>query len=238
MYYVEDQDPILVKQEVNLDETALKKLYQELLLKFGRYVHRAYDSAIGPYHFQKSLGEDFKYIKNYSETPLSGGDGRRDPSSVEGDVTLEPLGKMHYEYDEYVIPELAKWITRLLEGDVSVIDELKKGPVVKGSLTGSEEEQRRLHRELQDLLNSAPTNMDADKFRQLTEQISRFYLEETDEEDLKEQQEYYGKVLACIHFKSVKTLYKDKWNELRRVYKDVKEFYEGTGQFEDKMKNL
>ena len=45
--------------------------------------------------------------------------------------------------------------------------------------------------------------------------------------------EYYKKVLACIRFKPVMTLYKDKWNELRRVYKDVKAFYEGTSEFEE-----
>lgn len=226
MYYVEDQDPILVKQEVSLEEDALKKLYQEILVKFGRYVHRSYDGTIGPYHFQKSLGEDIKYIKNYSESPA----GTEDPLQ-------DPLGKMHYEYDEYVIPDLAKDIKRLLEGDVTVIDALKKGPEGKGH-AGSEEEQRGLHKELQELLDSTPASMDADKFRSLAERIQRFYLEETDEEELKEMQAYYGKVLACLHFRPVMTLYKDKWNELRRVYKDVKDFYEGTGQFEEKLKGL
>ena len=227
MYYVEDQDPILVKQEVSLDEEALKKLYHEIMLKFGRYVHRSYDSTIGPYHYQMSLGEDIKYIKNYSESPVQGGNPAK--ASKEG---------MHYEYDEYVIPELANTIKRLLDSDVTAIDELKKGPYKKANSGNSEEEQKGLHKELQDLLDSAPATMDADKFRQLSERISRFYLVETGEEENKELQEYYDKVMACIHFRAVKTLYKDKWNELRRVYKDVKDFYEGTGQFEERMKNL
>ena len=145
---------------------------------------------------------------------------------------------MHYEYDEFVIPELANMIKRLCDQDVTAIDELKKGPNMKGSIANSEEEQRGLHKELQDLLDSAPAAMDADKFRQLSDRIQRFYLAETDEEENKELQGYYDKVMACIHFRAVKTLYKDKWNELRRVYKDVKDFYEGTGQFEEKMKNL
>lgn len=227
MFYVEDQDPILVKQEVSLDEEVLKKLYQEIMVKFGHYVHRSYDSTIGPYHFQMSLGEDMKYIKNYSESPVDGGDPLKDP-----------LGKTHYEYDEFVTPELAGMIKRLLEQDVTAIDELKKGPKAKGSIGDSEEEQRGLHKELQELLDSTPANMDADKFRQLSERIQRFYLAETDEEENKELQGYYDKVMACIHFRAVKTLYKDKWNELRRVYKDVKDFYEGTGQFEERLKNL
>lgn len=227
MFYVEDQDPILVKQEVSLDEETLKKLYQEIMVKFGRYVHRSYDSAIGPYHFQMSLGDDMKYIKNYSESPVGGGDPLKDP-----------LGKMHYEYDEFVIPELANRIKRLLDQDVAAIDELKRGPKAKGNAGKSEEEQRGLHKELQVLLDSSPANMDADKFRQLSERIQRFYLAQTDEEENKELQGYYDKVMACIRFRAVKTLYKDKWNELRRVYKDVKDFYEGTGQFEERMKNL
>ncbi|MBQ9489316.1 MAG: hypothetical protein IJU80_05240, partial [Lachnospiraceae bacterium] len=70
MYYVEDQDPILVKQEVELDQGELKRLYQEIMAKFGGYVHRSYDSMFGPYSFPKKLEEEIKFIKEYHETPL------------------------------------------------------------------------------------------------------------------------------------------------------------------------
>ena len=48
MYFIEDQDPILVKQELVLDELELRKLYQEITVKFGKYVHRSYDGSKGP----------------------------------------------------------------------------------------------------------------------------------------------------------------------------------------------
>ena len=214
MYYIEDQDPILVKKEVIADFGRLKKLCGEVQARFGQYVHRSYDGMFSPY-FQKSLGDDIKPIKNYVETKCEDG------------ITL------HFEYDEFVMPELVNLIGRLLREDAQAIDEIRKGPTQRCADSTGEKEQKELHKQLQDLLDSAPADTDSDRFWQLSEKIRRYYQEETQEEDWKELKEYYDKVLACLEFRPVKTLYKDKWNELRRVYKDVMEFYEGTGQFEE-----
>ncbi|MBR6151756.1 MAG: hypothetical protein IKQ25_10780 [Lachnospiraceae bacterium] len=244
MYYVEDQDPILVKQEVQLNISELKRLYQEIIARFGKYVHRSYDAAFGPYAFQKSL-EELTHIKNYQETPIGG----EDANTPVADGFADSMEMMHYEYDEFVTPELAELVKRLLSGDVKAIREMKKGPVFHGNGTAkyaasdtlknaAPDEERRARRELQDFLANAPVEMDAEKLQRLTERILRYYREDYAKEQREELREYYAKVNACIEFRPVMTLYKDKWNELRRVYKDVKAFYEGTGDFEEQFQQV
>ena len=244
MYYVEDQDPILVKQEVQLNISELKRLYQEIIARFGKYVHRSYDAAFGPYAFPKSL-EELTHIKNYQETPIGG----EDANTPVADGFADSMEMMHYEYDEFVTPELAELVKRLLSGDVKAIQEMKKGPVFPGNDTAKDaasdtsknaapDEERRARRELQDFLANAPVEMDAEKLQRLTERILRYYREDYAKEQREELREYYAKVNACIEFRPVMTLYKDKWNELRRVYKDVKAFYEGTGDFEEQFQQV
>ena len=217
MFYVEDQDPILVKQEVRMDEEELKKLYQETTMRFGKYVHRSYDGAYGPYAFQKGL-EELRIIKNYVETPTD---------------ETDSLGKdmMHYEYDEFVVPELADLIRRLLSGDVRAIDEIKKGPA-RGTKETMTDEEKQARKDLQEFLTNARADLDTEKFQRLTAKVLHYHQEEMEEELLDELKEAYRKVLSGMQFRPVITLYKDKWNELRRVYKDVKAFYEGTDEFE------
>ena len=234
MYYIEDQDPILVKQEVKLNQAELKRLYQEIMAKFGGYVHRSYDGMFGPYSFPKKLEEEFKFIKDYHETPLEEGE--------------KALGMMHYEYDEYVVPELARWIKGLLEGDVSAVDAIKKSMGREADCVGDGEREKakeqqeakrqKAMKELRDMLELPGQSIDGERFRQLSEQVMASFQERPDDERLSELLEYQKKVMACISFRPVKTLYKDKWNELRRVYGDVKEFYEGTGLFEELMGKL
>ncbi len=229
VYYVEDQDPILVKQEVELDQAELKRLYQEIMARFGGYVHRSYDSMFGPYSFPKKLEEEFKFIKDYHETPL-------------GDQA-DGLAMTHYEYDEYVVPELARWIKALLEGDVSVLAALKKGKMTETAevISGGEQsaesikkaKQEKALNEMKEYLQSSAESMDGERFRQLSEQVMASLQEEPCEERLDELEAYRKKILACVKMRPVMTLYKDKWNELRRVYGDVKAFYEGTGLFEE-----
>lgn len=229
MYYVEDQDPILVKQEVKLDQVQLKRLYQEIMAKFGGYVHRSYDGMFGPYSFPKKLEEEFKFIKDYHETPIREG--------------TDALGMMHFEYDEYVVPELARWIKGLLEGDVSALDSIRSSMGRDADCAGvggqdqakaeHEAKHREAMKELKAMLEEPSQSIDGERFRQLSEQVMASFQEKPDEERLSELLEYQKKVMACISFRPVKTLYKDKWNELRRVYGDVKDFYEGTGLFEE-----
>ena len=229
MYYVEDQDPILVKQEVELDQAELKRLYQEIMARFGGYVHRSYDSMFGPYSFPKKLEEEFKFIKEYHETPLG--------------EQADGLAMTHYEYDEYVVPELARWIKALLEGDVSVLAALKKGKVTEcvGGALGEDQNEEALKRakqekalkEMKEYLQSSAESMDGERFRQLSEQVMASFQEMPNAELLEELEGYRKKILACVRMRPVMTLYKDKWNELRRVYGDVKKFYEGTGLFEE-----
>ena len=262
MYYIEDQDPILVKQEVQLNISELKRLYQEIIARFGKYVHRSYDAAFGPYAFRKSL-EELTHIKNYQETPIGG----EDANTPVADGFADSMEMMHYEYDEFVTPELAELVKRLLSGDIKAIREIRKGPVFHGNGTAKDaasqgvagadiqsetyvgvtntgaasgtsknaalEEERRARQELQDFLANAPMEMDVEKLQRLTERILRYYREDYAKEQREELKEYYAKVNACIEFRPVMTLYKDKWNELRRIYKDVKVFYEGTGDFEE-----
>lgn len=244
MYYLEDQDPILVKKEVILDEIRLKKLYQEVLAKFGNYEHRSYDGLAGPYQTPNPMMQEFRYVKNYSETPA-------------GD------GLTHFEYDEYAVPELASAITRLIGGDASAIDELKAGPVRAGGLQGAKaaapkdgradgkgsvpgsllrdqqrQRQKELQKKLQELLGSDPDEIDGESFRKLSDQIRLYYCgdgaeeRKEQEEQRKELAEYYQKALDCISMKPVLTLYKDKLNELNRIWQDVRTFYEGTDQLE------
>ncbi|MBP5281912.1 MAG: hypothetical protein J6Z22_05370 [Lachnospiraceae bacterium] len=234
MYYIEDQDPILVKQEVQLDQAELKRLYQEIMAKFGGYVHRSYDGMFGPYSFPKKLEEEFKFIKDYHETPIEEG--------------AEALGMMHFEYDEYVVPELARWIKGLLEGDVSAIDAIKNSMSREADCVGAgerekakeehEKQRKTAVKELRDMLGQPSQYIDGERFRQLSEQVMASFQEKPDEESFSELLEYQKKVMACISFRPIKTLYKDKWNELRRVYDDVREFYEGTGLFEELMGKL
>jgi len=232
MYYVEDQDPILVKQEVQLDEARLKNLYQEIVARYGRYVHRSYDGLYGPYSFQMQLEEGIPFVRNYVETPLEEDRGN--------------AGKMHYEYDEYVIPELARWIKALLEGDVSALDAIRKGKEEGDESMLSAEKakemrearQQRAMQEMKEYLEQAHESLDGERFRQLSERVMASFQEEPEQESQTEMKEYYKKASACITYRPVKTLYKDKWNELRRVYGDVKEFYEGTGLFEELMGRL
>ena len=229
MYYVEDQDPILVKQEVELDQAELKRLYQEIMARFGGYVHRSYDSMFGPYSFPKKLEEEFKFIKEYHETPLG--------------EQADGLAMTHYEYDEYVVPELARWIKALLEGDVSVLAALKKGKVTEcaGGALGEDQNEEALKKakqekalkEMKEYLQSSAESMDGERFRQLSEQVMASFQEMPNAELLEELEGYRKKILACVRMRPVMTLYKDKWNELRRVYGDVKKFYEGTGLFEE-----
>lgn len=267
MYYIEDQDPILVKQEVELNISELKRLYQEIIARFGKYVHRSYDAAFGPYAFQKSL-EELTHIKNYQETPIGG----EDANTPVADGFADSMEMMHYEYDEFVTPELAELVKRLLSGDVKAIPEIKKGPVFSVTGTAKDaasfrvaeadnqgtayagvtdasaasgttknaalDEERRARQELQDFLANAPVEMDAEKLQRLTERILRYYREDYAKEQREELREYYAKVNACINFRPVMTLYKDKWNELRRVYKDVKAFYEGTDDFEEQFRQV
>ena len=229
MYFIEDQDPILVKQELVLDEMELRKLYQEITVKFGKYVHRSYDGSKGPYDAQGQFLQDYKYIKNFRETPLACEDDEK------GEKT-QP-GRKHFEYDEYSVPELARLILRLLEGDASAITELKRGPFDGEADVKDVRQQEKYHRELQALLNSSPDEMDQERFSLLTRRISSFYKAGGDAEQMKELQECYQKVLSCVQFKSVKTLYKDKLNEFRRIYQDLAEFYEGTDGMEKLLKS-
>lgn len=231
MYYVEDQDPILVKQQVELDESELKRLYQEILARFGKYVHRSYDGAFGPYAFQKGL-EELKYVKNYRETPIGG----EDENTAVADGVNPSAEWMHYEYDEFVVPELAELIKRLLAGDAKAIDAIKKGPAACGEKDVDAE--RKARRELQDFLSNAPEELDAERFRRLAERVLHFHQEDVAEEKREELGAFYGRALACIHFRSVMTLYKDKWNELRRAYRDVRAFYEGTNEFEERFQKM
>ena len=223
MYYVEDNDPILVKNEVILDEVRLKKLYQEIVARFGQYEHRSYDGISGPYQTPNPMCGEFRSIKNYSETP-------KKEAGTGGELT-------HFEYDEYAVPELAGAITRLLSGEAVVISELRQGPVSVRKQSGAAVGQRELQRQLQELLNSEPDSMDREKFRQLTDRIKDYYREEGDHER-EELSEYYEKVLSCITMKPVLTLYKDKLNELNRVWQDVRKFYEGTDQLEHLIKSM
>jgi len=234
MYYVEDQDPILVKQEVELDEARLKSLYQEIVAKFGGYAHRSYDSMFGPYSFPKRLEEEFKFIKDYHEIPL--------------EETAEGLAMTHYEYDEYVIPELAKHVKALLEGDVSVLAILNKGKLAEKALEGAsgedggktkkELQRRKALEDMKEFLSDSGTGLDGERFRQLSEQVMASFQDVADQEKSEELEAYRKQVLACVRLRPVMTLYKDKWNELRRVYGDVKAFYEGTGLFEEMMRKL
>ena len=231
MYYVEDNDPILVKNEVILDEVRLKKLYQEIVARFGQYEHRSYDGISGPYQTPNPMSGEFRSIKNYTETPKKeAGSGGEENSATGG-------GLSHFEYDEYAVPELARAITRLLSGESGVIGELRQGPATVRRQSGSATGQRELQRQLQELLNSEPDSMDPEKFRQLTDRIKAYYREEGGQER-EELSEYYEKVLSCITMKPVLTLYKDKLNELNRVWQDVRKFYEGTDQMEHLIKSM
>ena len=102
MYYIEDQDPILVKNEVTLDKMRLRELQSEITLRFGEYVHKSYDGEKKPYSAEDMSKEKMKIIRNYSEEP-------------KGEV-------LHFEYDEFLAPELSKLIMCLLDGDASAIE--------------------------------------------------------------------------------------------------------------------
>lgn len=166
MYYIEDQDPILVKKDVIADKMTLGKLYQEILLKFGHYEHRECDVCDGPYEVVRMVGDDIPLIRNYTETA----------DSPQGES-----GHRRCEYEEYCVPELADLIKRILEEDENAFEEL-----------------------MHIMPESYPSEL----------------------------KKYYTKVMQCFELRPVMSLYKEKWNELRRIYRDVCNFYEGTGQFE------
>ena len=220
MYYIEDQDPILVKNEVILDREVLRRLNQEILATFGGYEHRAYDGVAGPYTLRSIMDDDVRYIRNYTQTS-----GTRE--TAEGMAAPEEA-LSHYEYDEYTVPKLCRLIDRLLKGDATAIDEIKKGPDLAPDHQKNEQKQWQLQLQLQMLLNSAPDKLDTKRFEELTDQIRSCYAREYGVGWQRDLQACYEQVLNCIHFKPVLTLYKDKLKEYHRLSRDIGEFYEGT----------
>ena len=210
MYFIENQDPVFVKNEVILDKARLKALRCEISVRFGEYAHKVYDGKTNPYHITDISKEEMKIIQNYTE---------------------EPRGEMcHFEYDEFREPRLCKLIGRLLDGDASAIDELKKGPSFREQTSGDPDRMIELKHHMVQLLEADPEEFDLDRFSLLSEEIRGCYGQKMEQEQQEELRDYYARVLASLTFKPCMTLYKDKLVEFDRLYKDLQDFFKGTGR--------
>lgn len=112
MYYFKKEEHFIVKYSVMIDEEKLKKLRWEVIDKCSLIAHKCYKTTHRPNEF------DYAHIRNYKEKKVG---------VIEyNDFYSMPEDQYLVEYDYYEHSPLVSLIDSLLEGNISVIEQIEK----------------------------------------------------------------------------------------------------------------
>lgn len=210
MYYYKENKKNIEKYEVSFDSEKLKELRSEIIEKCSKITHKC-EIVIAPFgkYFKDEHIKSLKYEKLRSYTI----------EDFYGDFEYDEY-KIEYLY--YTFPKLVDLIDKLINGYISVIDEIFN-PIID-EIPNKEkillEEQNKLIDSL-----SKKKNGDIDKELDLLKESQKKLKEYVEEKKLNKNQvsedEYYPKVQCLITLEFIATI--DK-----QIIVDAFEFFNGN----------
>lgn len=106
MYYFYENDYYFFRKEISIDKEKIEQLKKQIIENCSRITHTEYDSDYAP-HINNLL------VRNYSEVFVGYKEYFEETRRI-----------MHYSYDLLIQPKLVKLIDRLLNDDISAIEEI------------------------------------------------------------------------------------------------------------------
>ena len=213
MYYIERQNDELVKYEVKIDTTELKKIRHKIISECGEITHRSYDDTKYPNI------HDYTHIRNYRQKKI----GRTDPK----DFFSSAEDIYHFEYDEYKDTKLVTLINRLLNGETSVITELKnptsevKDDKKKVLLSKIKEVQEALQMASNSIIMKEKIKILESYLKQLKELEENQLLNQNRKSDL----EYYPQVLEYIILMEVSRMPLNRLEQFNSLFEELEIFF-------------
>lgn len=216
MYYIENQASKLVKYDVKTDSEKLFQIREKIIIKYGKKVHKILETENyqTPYDFKKKTSICDKYINDFSCTKISKEIKIKDDRIVKAQV-------FKIEYDEYEYPELAKLITKLLNGDYTIISILKNNPIEDVSNA----KELELRKELQELARLPIEDKTIQELEKIKEKIYNYNKDNQELIKSKGIREYYKQVLDCITLKEVASISIEKLIDYSNVLKELEKFF-------------
>lgn len=213
MYYIEQENDELVKYEVIINKEELDNIKYEVIQNCGEITHHCFKSDYAP----RDL--DFYHIFNYSYTYV----GQKEYFEETRDV-------YQYEYDEHSDTRLVTLIDQLLEGDLSILPELKNpGKQEEKTDTIGEE----IKKKLEQLLLLDTKEISTWQLEKVKKELEKYQTNEKLNRDRLSDLGYYPQVLACIDMKEVsrKTLdelikIEELMNQVNFLLQQIKPFFQ------------
>ena len=196
MYYIEEQELVVIKYEVKLDAERLINLREKIVNNCSKIIHHKYQcESESDFNIQESVN-----VKNYRSRKVE------EPNDY-----FEPY---EIEYDEYMPTPLAENIDKLLNGDAQIISQLKTyqpsyHPIIQ---------LRYYEKELKDsLIEDLENPLEKIEINALKQRINSLEaLKQNIEININQVSEstYYDDVMQCITLVEVDRIDKDT---IRRV---------------------
>lgn len=213
MYFYDLEDITIVKYEVKINISELKKLKKEIIKNCSRIVHKSYETTQFPNVFLNN-------IKNYN----SQNTGRKDENN--NDIYL-------VSYDLYIYPYLVTLINELLLNNMSVINELQEYQEIYSieqmDINGE-------YKKLLDKINSKEdikivgtneSEEDRKKRKQLLKEMEKLLTNFENQNSINskstEIDKYRLKVLNCINLKKIGNLSLKTFIEIQDFFTDSTE---------------
>lgn len=213
MYFYDLEDITIVKYEVKINISELKKLKKEIIKNCSRIVHKSYETTQFPNVFLNN-------IKNYN----SQNTGRKDENN--NDIYL-------VSYDLYIYPYLVTLINELLLNNMSVINELQEYQEIYSieqmDINGE-------YKKLLDKINSKEdikivgtneSEEDRKKRKQLLKEMEKLLTNFENQNSINskstEIDKYRLKVLNCIDLKKIGNLSLKTFIEIQDFFTDSTE---------------
>lgn len=213
MYYIEQQNDELVKYEVELNERELKDLRYKIVNDCGEISHKSYDGT----NYPNSC--DYIHIRNYKQKKI----GRTEPR----DFFTSAEDIYHFEYDEYKDTKLVTLINRLLNGETSVIIELKN-PTPEEKVDKEKIVLEKMEAKQNELKKASTSTIMKENILILEKYLEELKQITSDKElnkNRKSDLDYYTKVLEYITLKEVDRIKIDKFIQLNKLYEELELFF-------------
>lgn len=214
MYYFRKEEHFIVKYSVMIDEEKLKKLRWEVIDKCSLIIHKCYKTTHRPNEF------DYAHIRNYKEKKVG---------VIEyNDFYSMPEDQYLVEYDYYEHSPLVSLIDCLLEGKISVIEDIEK--LQESNIqTQIQKEELDLVKQQNEIIN----NLNSVEVSDRAKYIEILNLSQKKLNDFQKKKElnknqipeiiYCSKVLECIKLTKIGIIELTKVLELQRFFSESTE---------------
>ena len=198
MYYYTKKEEQIEKYEITFDEEKVKKVQKEIIDNCSEIVHEKYENDYSPRFTSREYSKGL--IKNFNSENI----GTKE--------YFEETRTMYlYTYDKYIPPKLVDLIDRLLEEDVTVLDEIFNYNDIK-SPSKIDKKIKKLSSKL-DKIDNLDTKNKKKKLNELEELLKE---KQKLQKQLANINGYYQDLISLINFSLVDTI---SISELEKVEK-------------------